>query len=511
MKKAKTKMKKIKETDKKERSNKQILDVAKVVSYEMDVPKEVIFEAIEAALEIATKRRYLSPVDVRVRINPETGEYLTFRRWTVVNPETVHEEQEFNPDWHLTLAEAKQRDPSLKEGDTIEEPMESVEFGRIAAQTAKQVIVQKVREAKRAKVLEVYADKVGQLITGIVKRVGREGITLDAGDNAEVLIPRTEMLSNESVHVSDRVRAYLYEIRPEVRGAQLFASRASKEMLYELFKIEVPEIGEDVIEVKALARDPGVRSKIAVKTNDGRIDPIGACVGMRGSRVQVISNELNGERIDIILWDDNPAQLVINAMAPAEVASIVLDEETHSMDIVVDPDQLSQAIGRGGQNVRLASELTGWTLNVMSHEDAEKKSEHESEKVRKMFMKKLDVDEAIADILVREGFTSVEEIAYVPVEEMLNIEEFDEEIVQALRGRAKEISDAEAAAAQPSEDLLTMKGMSRDLAYSLAAHGIHSMDELAELSVDDLVDKIGSLNREKAAELIMTAREPWFK
>lgn len=356
--------------------NKQILDVAKTVSYEMDVSKEVILEAIEAALETATKRRHLTPIDVRVSIDPETGAYSTFRVWTVVNPE--NEEIEFDPELHLSLEEGQAK--GLKEGDTVEEPLESVEFGRIAAQTAKQVIVQKVREAKRTKVIEAYNGKLNQLIAGVVKRVSHEGITLDLGDNAEAIIPREEMLPNESVRTGDRIRGYLYDIRPEVRGPQLFVSRACKEMLMELFKIEVPEIGEDVIEIKALSRDPGVRSKVAVKTNDGRIDPIGACVGMRGSRVQVISNELNGERIDIILWDDNPAQLTINAMAPAEVASIVVDEETKTMDIAVDPEQLSQAIGRGGQNVRLASALTGWTLNVMSVEEAEKKGQADSEK-----------------------------------------------------------------------------------------------------------------------------------
>src|SRR3990167_6696761 len=341
----------------------------------------------------------------------------------------------------------------------------------------------------------------------MVKHVSHDGIVLDLGDNAEAIIPREEMLPSESVRSGDRIRGYLYEIRPEARGPQLFVSRACKEMLMELFKIEVPEIGEEVIEIKALSRDPGVRSKVAVKTNDGRIDPIGACVGMRGSRVQVISNELNGERIDIILWDDNPAQLTINAMAPAEVASIVVDEETKTMDIAVDPEQLSQAIGRGGQNVRLASALTGWTLNVMTVEEAEKKGQADSEKTQKMFMNKLDIDEEIAAIFVREGFGSLEEIAYIPAEELANIEEFDEEIVAALQERAKEIlAKQEADAPQPDETLLQMRGMDRELANKLAAKKIKSMENLADLGVEELIDIVGDMPKERAAELIMTAR-----
>ena len=488
--------------------NKQILDVAKTVSYEMDVSKEVILEAIEAALEMATKRRHLTPIDVRVSIDPETGAYSTFRVWTVVNPD--NEEIEFDPELHLNLEDGQAK--GLKEGDTVEEPMESVEFGRIAAQTAKQVIVKKGREAKPTKVIEAYSDKLNQLIAGMVKHVSHDGIVLDLGDNAEAIIPREEMLPSESVRSGDRIRGYLYEIRPEARGPQLFVSRACKEMLMELFKIEVPEIGEEVIEIKALSRDPGVRSKVAVKTNDGRIDPIGACVGMRGSRVQVISNELNGERIDIILWDDNPAQLTINAMAPAEVASIVVDEETKTMDIAVDPEQLSQAIGRGGQNVRLASALTGWTLNVMTVEEAEKKGQADSEKTQKMFMNKLDIDEEIAAIFVREGFGSLEEIAYIPAEELANIEEFDEEIVAALQERAKEIlAKQEADAPQPDETLLQMRGMDRELANKLAAKKIKSMENLADLGVEELIDIVGDMPKERAAELIMTAREPWFE
>jgi N utilization substance protein A len=531
--------------------NKQILEVAKAVSYEMDVPKEVIFQAIEAALEIATKKRHLLNIDVHVIIDRETGGYNTFRRWTVIDAGDAA--VEFDAECHLmldqaqnllatkkislvekyikqqdldeqqtvtrwvlgegesaiSLEQAKKEGYELQIGDVVEEPIESVEFGRIAAQTAKQVIVQKVREAKRLKVVEFYHDKIGQLISGVVRKVSRENIVLDLGDNAEAVIPKEEMIPGETVRVNDRIRAYLFDIRPRARGAQLFASRACKEMLQELFRIEVPEIGEETIQIKALARDPGSRAKIAVKTNDGRIDPIGACVGMRGSRVQVISNELNNERIDIILWEDNPAQLVINAMAPAEVAGIVMDEDTKTMDIAVEEEQLSQAIGRNGQNVRLASELTGWTLNVMSVQEAEQKTQGEAENIQKMFVEKLDVDEEIAAILVREGFATLEEIAYVPVQELVNVEEFDENIVEQLRERAANILDAETQP-KPAADLLNMQGMDQSLANELAARGIKTMEDLAEQSVDDLVD-IEGMTKKRAGKLIMTAREPWFK
>jgi N utilization substance protein A len=488
--------------------SKQILDVVNAASYEMDVPREVIFEAIEVALEIVTKKRYLNNIDVQVVIDRKTGKYTTFRRWTIVDE--TDESIQFDANQHMTLQDAKARDESLERGDTVLEPIESVEFGRIAAQTAKQIIVQKVREAKRAKVVEAYREKIGQLITGIARRVSREGIVLESSDNAEVMIPREEMLVNEIVHVGDRLRAYLFEIRPEAKGAQLYASRARKEMLIELFRIEVPEIGEEIIEVKAVAREAGVRSKVAVKTKDGRIDPIGACVGMRGSRVQAISNELNSERIDIILWDDNPAQLVINALAPAEVASIVIDEDTNSMDIAVEESQLSQAIGRGGQNVRLASELSGWKLNVMSVEEAQQKNKDETAQIKQVFIDKLDTDENIADILVREGFTSLEEVAYVPFQELVNIEEFDEEIAKELRDRANLVLEREERSVEPAEDLLSMKGMDQSLAYKLAEHGIKTMEDLAEQSVDELLDLVG-ISESKAKALIMTAREPWFK
>jgi len=491
--------------------NKEILLVAEAVSNEKDVPKGVIFEAIEVALATATKKRYDEEADVRVEIDRATGDYETWRRWLVVSNDAVPA-----LGTELTLEEAHEIDVNLQPGDVYEEKVESVAFGRIAAQTAKQVIVQKVREAERAKVVEQYQDRKGELVAGTVKKVTRDNIIVDLGNNAEALLPRENLIPRESFRMGDRVRAVLQEVRSEGRGPQLILSRTSNAMLIELFSIEVPEIAEDVIEIRAAARDPGARAKIAVKTNDGRIDPVGACVGMRGSRVQAVSNELGGERVDIILWDDNPAQLVINAMAPAEVASIVMDEESHSMDVAVAEEALAMAIGRSGQNVRLASELTGWELNVMSEAEAADKQQSEVGAVVDMFVKHLDIDEELAEILVGEGFTSLEEVAYVPVDEMLEIEDFDEELVEALRARAKDAlinlaiaSEEQLGDAEPAEDLLTMDGMERPLAFQLASRGIVTMEDLAEQSVEDLLD-IEGLTEEKAAELIMTARAPWF-
>ncbi len=491
--------------------NKEILLVAEAVSNEKDVPKGVIFEAIEVALATATKKRYDEEADIRVEIDRTTGDYETWRRWLVVSNEVVPA-----LGTELTLEEALEIDTNLQPGDTYEEKVESVAFGRIAAQTAKQVIVQKVREAERAKVVEQYQDRKGELIAGTVKKVTRDNIIVDLGNNAEALLPRENLIPRESFRMGDRVRAVLEEVRSEGRGPQLILSRTSNAMLIELFSIEVPEIAEEVIEIRAAARDPGARAKIAVKTNDGRIDPVGACVGMRGARVQAVSNELGGERVDIILWDDNPAQLVINAMAPAEVASIVIDEESHSMDVAVAEEALAMAIGRSGQNVRLASELTKWELNVMSEKEAADKQQSEVGAVVEMFVKHLDIEEELAEVLVAEGFTSVEEVAYVPTEEMLDIEDFDEELVEALRERAKDAlinlaiaSEEQLGDAEPAEDLLNMDGMERALAFKLAARSIVTMEDLAEQSVEDLLE-IDGLTEEKAAELIMTARAPWF-
>jgi transcription termination/antitermination protein NusA len=493
--------------------SKEILMVADAVSNEKGVSRDVIFEAIEVALATATKKRFESEeANCRVAVNRKTGQYETFRVWTVVADEDFEE-----PGSQMTLAQAQEKNPDLKIGDVWEELVENTEFGRIAAQTAKQVIVQKVREAERDLVVAEYRDKVGQLVSGTVKKVTRESILVDLGGNAEALLTRDQMIPREMFRTGDRMRALLLEVRQEVRGPQLFLSRTAPEMLIELFKIEVPEIAEQVIEIRAAARDPGSRAKIVVSTNDGRIDPVGACVGMRGSRVQVVSNELANERIDIILWDDNPAQLVINAMAPAEVASIVMDEDSHTMDVAVEEDNLAQAIGRSGQNVRLSAELTGWTINVMSLEDAQEKQQQESSGFITIFMEKLDVDEDVAELLVGEGFTSLEEVAYVPMEELLNIDGFDEDIAKELRDRARDALLTQAIASEEGlssanleADLLNMEGMDDVLALSLAAKGILNMEDLAEQSIDELMD-IDGMDEVRAGKLIMTARAPWFE
>ena len=492
--------------------NKEILLVVDAVSNEKGVDKNVIFEALEAALASATRKKHGGEIDARVSINRETGEYDSFRRWLVQPDDALLE----SPDREIRLMDAVDIKPDIQIGEYIEEPIESVTFGRIGAQTAKQVIVQKVREAERAQVVDAYKDRVGELVTGIVKRVERGNVYIDLGNNAEAFISREEMIPREAVRTGDRIRGYLREVRAELRGPQLFVSRTSPEFLIELFKLEVPEVGQGLIEIKGAARDPGSRAKVAVKSNDSRIDPVGACVGMRGSRVQAVSNELSGERVDIVPFDENPAQFVINAMSPAEVQSITMDEESKSMDIAVAEDNLSKAIGRGGQNVRLASQLTGWELNVMSEAQAVQKTEAEAQALQQLFMQQLDVDADVAAILVQEGFSSIEEIAYVPTAELLSIEEFDEATVEELRGRARDVLLTQAIASEeqigdtePAEDLLNMEGMDRALAFKLAAKGIRTMEELAEQAVEDIKD-IEGLDEAKAAELIMTARKPWF-
>ncbi|APX91681.1 transcription termination/antitermination protein NusA [Halomonas sp. 1513] len=493
--------------------SKEILTVVDAISNEKGVPRDVIFEAVEAALASASRKRFeQEEATVRVKIDRSTGDYETFRFWTVV------EDDEFEtPDHEIKQSIAEQRDPPLALGDVVEEKIDNAAFGRIAAQTAKQVIVQKVREAERAEVVRQYADREGELVAGIVKKTTRDGLIIDLGDNAEAFLPRSEMIPGERYRMNERVRALLVKVDPEARGSQLILSRTCPELIIELFKIEVPEIAEQLIEIKGAARDPGSRAKIAVKTNDRRIDPVGACVGMRGSRVQAVSTELQNERVDIILWDDNPAQLVINAMAPADVGSILVDEDSHAMDVAVAEDNLAQAIGRSGQNVRLASELTGWRLNVMTEEEAEGKREQEIDSLVEHFINHLEIDEELARILVEEGFTSLEEIAYVPLEEMLEIEEFDEDLVEELRARAKDellnlaiASEEQLDGAQPADDLLEMDGMERHLAFILASRGIVTMEDLAEQSVDDLKD-IEGVDEERAAALIMTARAPWFE
>lgn len=492
--------------------SKEILLVVDAVSNEKGVSKEVIFEALEAALASAARKLSEEERDVRVIIDRETGDYETFRRWEIIADD---DEMEFE-DAQIFLKDAQAENPDINVGDFIQEPMENAEFGRIAAQTAKQVIVQRVREAERAQVVEAYEDRAGELINGIVKRIERGNVYLDLGGNAEAFISQRNMIQGETVRPGDRLRAFLYEVRAEPRGPQLFASRTIVEFLVALFELEVPEIGQDLISIMGGARDSGRRAKIAVRSNDKRTDPIGACVGMRGSRVQAVSNELAGERIDIILWDDNPAQFVINAMAPAEVAAIVVDEENQSMDIAVDESNLSQAIGRGGQNVRLASELTGWELNVLTVEQAEQKGEEESRKILERFMERLDVGEDVANILVQEGFSNIEEVAYVPESELLEVEEFDEEIVTEIRRRARDALLTQLIAKEevldenkPADDLLQLDGMTERLAYRLAEKKVRTQEDLAELSVDELID-IDEMSEEAAAELIMAARAPWF-
>jgi N utilization substance protein A len=480
-----------------------------VVSNEKGVEQEIIFEALEAALASASKEHYGADWDIRVSIDRETGDYETFRRWTVVDDEDENFE---TPARQTLLARAQETNPEAQPGDVREEPLPSIEFGRIGAQKAKQVIFQRVRDAERARVVDAYRDRVGELMTGLVKRIERGAVIVDLGGTTEAIIPREHVIPREPVRPGDRVRGYLYEVSPQTRGPQLFLSRTSPKFLMELFKLEVPEIAQGLIEIKGGARDPGLRAKIAVQAKDKRIDPVGACVGMRGSRVQSVSNELAGERIDIVPWDDNIAQFVINAMAPAEVESIIVDEEAHAMSIAVAEDKLAQAIGRGGQNVRLASDLTGWVLNVMTAAEAESKKELENQSLQQMFMEHLDVDGDIANILVQEGFESIEAIAYVPDEELLGIAEFDEAVVQELRTRArdvllnKELAKAEAAASvQPAEDLLGVPGMDEDLAYKLAAASVVTLADLADLATDELLE-IVPMDETRAAELIMNAR-----
>lgn len=493
--------------------NKEILLVAEAVSNEKQVPREKIFEALEYAIASATKKKNEGEIEVRVCIDRETGDFDTFRRWKVIPDDQPQE----NPFAEITISAAQIDEPEIQLGDFVEEQIESIAFDRITTQTAKQVIVQKVREAERAQVLAEYEDRVGELITGTVKKVNRDNIIIDLGNNAEGVIYREDMLPRETFRPGDRVRGLLYVIKPEARGAQLFVSRSKPEMLVELFRIEVPEIAEEVLEIKAAARDPGSRAKIAVKTNDKRLDPVGACVGMRGSRVQAVSGELGGERVDIVLWDENPAQFVINAMAPAEVAAIVVDEDNRTMDVAVEADNLAQAIGRSGQNVRLASQLTGWELNVMTVEDLNNKHEEENSKVLQRFVKGLDIDEDFAAVLVEEGFTSLEEIAYVPAAELLAIDGFEEDMVEELRERARAALTTQALAneesldnVEPKEELLNLPGMERHVAFILASRGVTDLEGLAEQGVDEISD-IEELGEEKAAELIMAARNiVWF-
>jgi N utilization substance protein A len=495
--------------------NKEILFVVDSVSNEKGVERDVIFEAIEAALAQAARKRHGGDIETRVEIDREDGSYRTFRRWEVVEGEnSVHPERE------IILEAARMDDPDVQVGDFIEEEIESPEFGRIAAQAAKQVIVQKVREAERRQVVDAYIDRKGTLIMGQVKRIDRGNVILDLGGNAEAVIPRDEMIGREAVRPGDRLRGYITDVRHEPRGPQIFVSRTAPEFLIELFKLEVPEISQGLIEIVNAARDPGLRAKIAVRSNDPRIDPVGTCVGMRGSRVQSVTNELSGERIDIIVWDENPAQFVINAMSPAEVVSIVVDEDAGSMDVAVAEENLSKAIGRGGQNVRLASQLTHWQINVMSEEQAVEKGEAETRRLTERFMEALDVDQEVGEVLVESGFTSIEEIAYVPTEELLEVEGFDEAIVEELRNRARDalltmaISGGDEAEEETESSggalaLEELDGMTAELAARLRENDIRDSEDIAELSIDELMEYEG-VDEELAGKLIMAARAPWF-
>ena len=488
--------------------SREILLVVDVMSREKNVSKDVIFAALELALASATKKRFHEDVEVRVDLDRDTGEYTSVRLWHVVPDDAV----EF-PERQIGLTDAMERDSEVELDEYIEEPLEAVEFGRIGAQAAKQVILQKIREAEREQILNDFLQRKEFLVTGTIKRMERGNAIIESG-RIEALLPRDQMIPKENLRIGDRVRAYLSRVDRAGRGPQLILSRIAPEFLVKLFDLEVPEIEDGLLEIKSAARDPGVRAKIAVKSNDQRIDPIGTCVGMRGSRVQAVTSELAGERVDIILWSPEPAQFVINALAPAEISSIVVDEEKHSMDVVVEEEQLAQAIGRLGQNVRLASELTGWTLNIMTEDEAEQKNQEESSAIISQFMQKLDVDEEVAGILVQEGFGSLEEVAYVPLAEMLEIESFDEDTVNELRSRARNALLTEAIASEekmeaPSAELLAMEGMDDETARSLASKGVVTMDDLADLAVDDLVEMTG-MNSDRAKELIMTARAPWF-
>ena len=493
--------------------SKEILLVVDAVSNEKALPRESIFEAMETALETATKKKYEGDIIVRVAIDRSNGEFDTFRRWLVVADDAVAE----NPFAEMSLSAAQYDNEELQLGDYVEDQIESVKFDRVTTQTAKQVLVQKIREAERALIVEAYQEQIGELVTGVVKKASRDSIIIDLGNNAEAVIYRDDMLPRETFRPGDRIRGLLYEIKTETRGAQLLVTRSKPEMLIELFRVEVPEIGEEMLEIKGGARDPGSRAKISVKSNDKRIDPVGACVGMRGSRVQAVSTELGGERVDIVLYDDNPAQYVINAMAPAEVASIIVDEDKGTMDIAVEEGNLAMAIGRSGQNIRLASQLTGWELNVMTVADMNEKHQAENDKVISLFTDNLDIDDDFANLLAEEGFATLEEIAYVPAAEMLEIDGMDEDIVETLRERAKEALTTKALAseeslenAEPAADLLALDGLERHLAFVLASRGVITLEDLAEQGVDEIAD-IEELDETKAGELIMAARNIcWF-
>ena len=488
--------------------SRELLLLVDALGREKNVAKEIVFGALELALASATKKRIHDEADVRVEINRDTGEYEAFRRWLVLDDEEVE-----IPAQQIGVIEAREDDPEVQIGDYIEESLEAVDFGRIGAQTAKQVILQKIRDAEREQVLNDFLERKEHLVTGTIKRMERGNAIVEAG-RIEALLPRDQMIPKENLRPGDRVRAWLMKIDRNARGPQLILSRTAPQFIMKLFELEVPEIEDGLLEIKSAARDSGVRAKIAVKSNDQRVDPIGTCVGMRGSRVTAVTNELSGERVDIVLWSQDPAQFVIGALAPAEVNSIVVDEERHSMDVVVDEANLAIAIGRSGQNVRLASELTGWTINLMTVEESQEKQEKETASTRQLFMEKLDVDEEVAEILVQEGFSTLEEVAYVPLAEMLEIDAFDEATVNELRDRARNVLLTEAIVNEEelekvADDLLGLDGMDKQLAAKLAKHDILDRDSLADLAVDELME-MTSIDEERAKALITVARAHWF-
>jgi len=489
--------------------SREILLLVDVLAREKNVSKEIVFGALELALASATKKRIHDDADVRVVVDRETGDFESFRRWEIVpDEEFIHEAQ------HAALSDARKQDPEVEVGDFLEETLEPIDFGRIGAQAAKQVILQKIRDAERDQILNDFLERKEHLVTGAIKRMERGNAIIEAG-KVEAVLPRDQMIPRENLRVGDRVKAYLLRVDRQARGPQLILSRTAPEFIIKLFEMEVPEVDDGLLEIKAAARDAGMRAKIAVKSNDVRIDPIGTCVGMRGMRVTAVTNELAGERVDIVLWSADPAQFVVGALAPAEVLSVVVDEDRHSMDVVVDEANLAVAIGRGGQNVRLASELTGWTINLMTEEESQTRLEAESAAIRVLFMEKLDVDEDVANILINEGFSTLEEVAYVPLHEMLEIEAFDEAMVQELRERARNVLLTEAIVAEEqigdvSEDMLNLDGMDKQLAGKLATHGVKTRDDLADLAIDELIEMTG-VEADRAKQLITTARAHWFE
>lgn len=489
--------------------SREILLLVDVLAREKNVAKEIVFGALELALASATKKRLHDEADVRVVVDRESGDFESFRRW-----EVVADGDFLNEALTVPLSEACKQDPDVEVGDFLEEALEPIDFGRIGAQAAKQVILQKIRDAERDQILNDFLDRKEHLVTGTIKRMERGNAIVEAG-KIEAVLPRDQMIPRENLRIGDRVKAYLLRVDRQARGPQLILSRTAPEFIVKLFEMEVPEVDDGLLEIKAAARDPGLRAKIAVKSNDQRIDPIGTCVGMRGMRVTAVTNELAGERVDIVLWSSDPAQFVVGALAPAEVTSVVVDEDKHSMDVVVDEANLAVAIGRGGQNVRLASEMTGWTINLMTEEESVTKVEAESAAIRVLFMEKLDVDEEVANILIAEGFSALEEVAYVPLHEMLEIESFDEETVQELRERARNVLLTEAIVTEEqigdvADDLLGMDGMDKQLAGKLATNGIKTLDDLADLAVDELTEMTG-ITADRAKQLITTARAHWFE